>query len=386
MSPPTPTASLLWAVARPGLDPGAVRAAMVLGPDLGLAADLAIEQRLSPLLHRAISSLDDGWGRLPPARAAAVAADAARCRAQAALLLPVLARLGLQPLVAAGLEPVVLKGAALASRYPDAGLRPMDDVDVYVPPSDHPEALRVLRRSGWQLRARPGRHHEVVLSHPEVPGLPLELHRAFATWPTRSSRLSLRALWLDRTPRTVGGVSCFGFSPVDEVLALATHAAKPFHTFDRLIWITDLAVVVSAAEREGRPLDWDALAAGAARARCTSALAVALVQAARLGIASPSVLRRPTASSARLAALTPVLSPDWPVLERDEGTRNRLRYALVDDPRLRLALLGENVVGAGPAATPRKAATTGLRLVRRWRQLRRSAESGSEEAGRLVEP
>ncbi|MGH9275054.1 MAG: nucleotidyltransferase domain-containing protein [Acidimicrobiales bacterium] len=387
LTEPSPTATLLWAVARPELDSGAVRAALARGPDLELAARLAIDQRLSPLLARALTGVESSFAAMPPALASEVVADTARCRAQAALLLPVLARNALQPLVDAGFEPVVMKGGALAARYPDPGLRPMDDVDVFLPPLQHDGALRVLLAAGWERRDRIGRqHHEVPLIHPDVPGLPLELHRSFSTWSTRSSRLSANVLWRDRTPCTVGGVQCFGFAPIDELLMLVTHAAKPFHTFRRLLWITDIAVVVGAAERAGRSFDWDEVASAATQARCTTALAVALTQARMLGIDAPSALRRPAAKGVRLAALAPVLSSEWPVIERDAGIRNRLRYALVDDARLRLALLGEKVARGGPASTLRNTAGTGVRLVRRWHQLRHSGHGAREERRYAVKP
>lgn len=380
-------------MARPDLDGEAVRAALSRGPDLALVARAAIEQRLSPLLARALATAGPSLATRPEAWASEIASDTARCRAQTALVLPALARTALVPLVEAGFEPVVMKGAALASRYPHPGLRPMDDVDLFLPPRQHASALRVLQAGGWDRRDRPGQHHEIVLAHPDVPGLPIELHRAFATWSTRVSRLSARALWEGRQRQTVGGAPAFGFSPIDELLMLVTHAAKPFHTFERLLWITDLAVVVAAAARDGHPFDWDAVAGAAGRARCTSALAVALTQAARLGVDAPAPLLRPAARGARLAALAPVLSPDWPVIERDEGIRNRLRYALVDDARLRLALLAESVVGVGAASAPRKGVATGVRLVRRWRQLRRqdgpldpSGQGVGEEREHTIEP
>jgi hypothetical protein len=363
-----------------------VRSALARGPDLGLAARLAIDQRLSPLLARALGRVEPLASPIPESWASKVAADAVRCRAQAALVLPVFARTALEPLVDAGFEPVVMKGAALSARYPEAGLRPMDDVDVYLPSRQHGAALDLLVALGWERRERPGHHHEVALVHPDVPGLPIELHRAFSTWSTRGSRLSAQSMWRERAPCTIGGVRCFGFAPVDELLMLVTHAAKPFHVFGRLLWITDIAVVVGAAENEGRPVDWDLVASVADRARCSTALAVALTQAARLGVDSPAALRRPVAKGVRLKALTPVLSPDWPIIERDAGLRNRLRYALVDDGRLRVALLGEKVVKAGPAAAPRRLVENSVRLVRRWLQLRRSGQGASQDRGHAVEP
>ena len=67
-----------------------------------------------------------------------------------------------------------MKGAALAGRYPEPGLRPMDDVDILVPRPQHDSALRRLEAAGWRRVDIPGRHHETVLTHAEVPGLPLE--------------------------------------------------------------------------------------------------------------------------------------------------------------------------------------------------------------------
>ncbi len=46
---------------------------------------------------------------------------------------------------------MLLKGAALATCvYPDAGLRPMDDADLLVPPAAVPGALALLERRGWK--------------------------------------------------------------------------------------------------------------------------------------------------------------------------------------------------------------------------------------------
>jgi len=386
---PSPTAALLWAASRPRPDPHEVALALDGGADLRHATDIAVAQRLSPLLWRALATAPppspdaepdaDSWRQ-------ELRADAARCRAQALIVLPLFADAGLAPLVAAGYEPVVMKGAALTDRYPEPGLRPMDDVDVLLPRREHDGAIRVLESAGWQRRDVPGRHYETVLTHPEVPGLPLELHRAFATWGGRANRLSAATLWERRQPRAIGGVDAFGFSADDEIVTLAAHAAKPFHVFSRLLWITDLAVVIDAAATAGTPIDWTRVEALTQAARCQTAVAVALGLAQRLGAPSPPELRRVPATGARLAALAPVLAPEWPVTERDVGLRNRLRYAFVDDGRLRVALLGESVVDTSPVNATRNAAATSVRLVRRWRQLRRSAEGGGEELGHGVEP
>jgi hypothetical protein len=363
----------MWAACRLTPDTAAVTEAIAAGADLDLLADQAVAQRVAPLVWRALemtASIDDGatW----PDR---LRKDTMRCRAHAVLVLPRIADALLQPLADAGLEPLVMKGGALAERYPGPGLRPMDDIDIYLPPADHPAALATLRAAGWlQVPPLPGGHHEVLLSHPELPGSPLELHHDLATWRQRSSRLSADELWAARRPCTIQGAPAFGLAPDLELVSVAAHAAKPFHVFGRLLWIVDVVTIADAAERDGAPLDWDAVESIADEAGCRTALAVALQQAARLGLESPAPLRRPQATASRLAALQPVLAPEWPVANHDWPTRHRLGYALVDDQRLRLTLFVGAVTEKGLPGAPVRALTTAGRAARRWWRLQRSSK------------
>ena len=150
------TASLLWSACRPEPDLDAVRAAVDDGADVERAADVALLQRASPLLWRALEAStvvipDTQWS-------GDLSGDALRCRAQAQLLLPRFARRAIPPLVEAGFEPLVVKGAALAERYPEPGLRPMVDVDVVLPAAQHDGAVRRARRGGVGARAGPRVH------------------------------------------------------------------------------------------------------------------------------------------------------------------------------------------------------------------------------------
>ncbi len=57
-------------------------------------------------------------------------------------------------LLNAGIETLILKGAALAiTHYQDFGVRPMKDVDVAVKPEKLAATVRVLGKNGWTLRA-----------------------------------------------------------------------------------------------------------------------------------------------------------------------------------------------------------------------------------------
>lgn len=79
-------------------------------------------------------------------------------RAANTLLLVELARV-IDALVAAGVTPIVFKGAALlAETYPDPGLRPMDDADLLVRPEQRATAVAVLAGAGYRpVEIGPGR-------------------------------------------------------------------------------------------------------------------------------------------------------------------------------------------------------------------------------------
>ena len=351
-----PTAALLWAACRPQPSADDVRAAVAAGADLTEAAQLAVAQRVSPLLWRALHDAgvtDDSAAMLE------LEQDAKRCRAQSRLVLPQIGRLALAPLAAAGLETLVVKGGALAHRYPDPGLRPMDDLDMLVQHGDADRVAAVLVEGGWQQRPTPDRRgFQRDLVHPSLPGLHIDLHHELSSWRTRANRLTSTQLWDARMPATLFGAPAFVLRPEHEVVFLASHASKPYHGFDRLIWSVDLAVVIADAEAHGG-LDWSRVSELATNARCRTAVAVALTQAARLGAESPPELR--TIDAARARVLAPVLGDTWPITQRTGGIRNLLRYALVDERRLRLTLAADELSRRGWWDVPRAAA----RLVRR---------------------
>ncbi len=328
------TARLLWEACRPDPDPAAVWRALDLGAELPVAAAAAVDHRLVPLLWRAVETAEAS-DALGPERDR-VEATAHAFRMEALLLIPRAVALAIRPLTDAGLEPVVLKGPAVASRYPEPGLRPMDDIDVLLPLADHGRSLEALRAVGWRVARPAGTDlYDSVLTHPDVPSLFLELHYGLEQTTQRVTALDAIALWKRRQPMACAGTPAFGLSLTDELVVLAAHAGKPHHRFCRLIWIADLAMIVHDASQTGRPVDWEAVHTVARDVKCVTVVGAALAMARRAGVDSPPGLFALPTRGRRGEKMRRLLSETRPLTER-ELPRYRLDYALtITDGRTR---------------------------------------------------
>ncbi len=349
------TARLLWEACRRDPDPDAVWRALDGGADLRWAVAAAVDHRLVPLLWRTIAAAG-AQDLLGPERDGLEAAATA-FRVEALLLLPPAVALAIRPLTDAGLEPVVLKGPALASRYPEPGLRPMEDIDVLLPKAEHVRAIEALQGAGWQVaRAHSAAFdlYDTVLTHPEVPSLCLELHDGLERSTQKVTGLDPLALWKLRQPIVCAGTAAFGLPLTDELVMLAAHAGKPHHRFARLVWIADFAMIVADAAQRGAPVDWGAVRTLADQTHCASVLSLALTMARRAGVDVPAeflarpIPRRQREVTQRLLSETrPLTDPVVPGFELDyalsvtDGRARRIkllyaRWALDDPVRRRL--------------------------------------------------
>jgi hypothetical protein len=363
-SPAASTAALLWSACAPVPNGPAVAAAVAAGADLERAAREAVVQRLSGLVAQGLRA---GGVDTSGAWAQEMLQDASRCRAHAQLILPQLGGRALEPLASAGIEAVVFKGASLAERYPALGLRTMDDVDLVLPPEFHPAAIDVLCKAGWRVARSPERvDYDVALVHPQLPGLPLELHRALSTWHKWANGPSATELWERRVPQTVFNTPAFGLPPEFELVALAGHASKPYHVFDRLIWSVDVTVVIDTATG---PLDWDAVDREARRVGCRTAVAVLLSHARQLGSSVPEEMCVPAARGSRRLAVAPLFAAEWPVVSK-HPYRRWLEFAVVDGWQRRLAMTLAWSAAPGVAGAPGRLFSLGRTAIQRWWQLR----------------
>jgi Uncharacterised nucleotidyltransferase len=182
-------------------------------------------------------------------------------------------RQALSLLRGAGIEPLLAKGWAAARLYPEPGLRPYGDIDLYVRPEQHGAAQGALRGE-------------------KGPPLPVDLHRGFADLDEgeldgvfERSRLAPLADVAVRVP-----------SAEDHLRLLCLHALR--HGVARAIWLCDIATALEARPRE---LDWEVLLGGEKRTGEAIGAAVGLARtvlgadfptsrAAELAIRGPSWL------------------------------------------------------------------------------------------------
>jgi len=336
------TATLLWEACRRDPDPAGVRRALAGGADPGWAVRAASDQRIGALLWRALGaagSLD----ALGPDRAT-LGDMADTLRMEEVLLLPRAVALAVRPLTDVGLEPVIFKGPAVAARYPQPGLRPMDDIDLLLPRADHQHALEALGRAGWEVtRPGGGGHYDTVLSHRDIPSFVLEVHYGLEDPAERVTALDSEELWARRQPLECAGTKAFGLPPLEEIVVLAAHAGKPYHRFVRLVWMADLAMIVGHAEGQGTAIDWDRVRAMARAARCVAVVGAALAMARRAGLDAPVELFPLPHRGHRGDSVRRLLSVTWPLTQLDLSDY-QFNYALTDGRARRARMLFRHLV------------------------------------------
>jgi len=197
---------------------------------------------------------------------------------------------------AAVVEPILGKGWAIARLYPDPGLRPYGDVDLYVRPEQHAAAV-------------------AALGNPQEEGV--DLHAGFAELDDRSAQ----PLFARSRVAPLGGVEVRVFGPADHLRLLALHMLR--HGILRPLWLCDVALAL-----ESRPadLDWAVLSSGSPRrteaVRCAVGLARQLLGASLDGV--------PVADRAvRLPRwIVPVVLRQWSTFKVPHGSRAPMAASL----------------------------------------------------------
>ena len=222
-----------------------------------------------------------------------------------ALLFDELGRI-MRGLNAAGIQPVILKGAALAfSHYPDPGLRPMGDLDLLVYPADLENAVEIVESLGYREAATQNKAlnrrigHHVQLSKGAKAERLVELHWSLIAGEADRRTPALEWFWEQVEPAAASGflsrdsdkpLEALQFRPPAELLYLTSHLTLQHNWQERLIWYYDLHLLIGD---RANPLDWDA----------------ALTQAETLGW-SAILCQKVEATRQRFGTLLP---DSWPV-------------------------------------------------------------------------
>jgi len=318
-------------------------------PDAGAWEDLLLLARkheVGPLLHAAV-------GRSPLAAPGPVyeglrqAARVSEVRAARALdqLAGVVTALN-----ARGIQPLLLKGALFSFRYYGSpGLRPFGDLDLLVPAAACEDAVTALEAIGYHTALGRDRAGQEYLLEDEYHralcrkgGLKLEVHWSLLH-PESRIQLDLEALWRRSEEVTSPGGRARAFSPEDEVVFMAVHAAK--HQF-RMPFrhLADLAALLTARAA----LDWERVWREGDACNAGREVAAYLGAACELGVAElPEAVRRKALESRRRreeAALLARYAVEWPFFEHPHGIIEMLASR---SPASILRSFGEILFGAG---------------------------------------
>jgi hypothetical protein len=222
-------------------------------------ADVAEVHQLAPLARACLAADPSALPIATRRRLDSIALRArAWRRARSAALTEVLAALRL-----ASIDPIVLKGAALAWLiYPSPDVRPMSDIDLLVPRDTASTASHALEAIGfrpdpWSSRTRPShRHHLPALTRPGALPISIELHVDAIDADARSS-IATGTLTSPLQPFAMDGVPALTLGDRDMLRQLCRHTLQP--SWDgrvRLLGIVDLFRYAAA---HATHIDWTSL-------------------------------------------------------------------------------------------------------------------------------
>jgi len=217
---------------------------------------IANRERVAPLLYQATRGMADlpGWWQ-------------ARCRAayQKTGILNTLRFRELSDLLAdlrsAGLETIVLKGAALIELiYGNPALRPMVDLDLLLHKHDISRAIELFAGRGYRVHGHEiaigstlAYENEVALRKETLYGWQIELHWGLFDSPYYQNHLPEDEWWRTSVDLTISGEPVLCLSPEWTLIHLCGHLTFHHHG-EGLLWWHDLAVLLLMY---GSRIDWD---------------------------------------------------------------------------------------------------------------------------------
>lgn len=229
--------------------------------DPGQLADWFTQQELGPLAYLHLK--EAGLAAPVVAQLAAVYWQAA---AAAAVKLELLARLH-SAFTAAGVETVLLKGIAFCQTlYPDPALRPMNDLDFWIRPSDISAAWNTLETMGlhskglWNNPDAIPEHVTQLDFYPDTPQTSpynVEIHWDLCQKATVRGRLPLERWWAEAQTISWRGQAVKVLSPGAALVHTAVHQMLEHRGELRWRWLLDIDQMIRGqAGYELTAADW----------------------------------------------------------------------------------------------------------------------------------
>jgi hypothetical protein len=255
--------------------------------DLALA-DLVGELRTAPLW---------AWMRLgcpPDPRGGEPLGDALRARIAQDMAAAVRLRSVIVALSDSGIEPILLKGAALSQgTYPQSWLRPRNDDDLLVAREDFEPAEAALRRLGYgTVPANPGAEH-TGQSHFTQAFAGGEVHHVDLHWrplvPVAFSGLpGYDRLRASATPLWSAGGGAWRMDPPLALLMACAHRVAHHAPDEDPVWLVDTHFIARELDDRG----WDRMAEAALESRLAAVCRFELARASVcLGTSVPARVR-----------------------------------------------------------------------------------------------
>lgn len=167
----------------------------------------------------------------------------------------------------AEVEFVLAKGWAVARVYPEPGLRPYGDIDLYVRPDHYSRAAAAIAAAEVSSEA-------IAITGADLAVWPVDLHRGCAELAERS----FEAIYQRSERAVVGNADIRILAPEDHLRLLCIHMLR--HGASRPLWMCDLAAIV---EMLPAGFNWKYLLSGSVKHRdwilCALGLAITLVGA-----------------------------------------------------------------------------------------------------------
>ena len=188
----------------------------------------------------------------------------------------------IRALQAAGIETLILKGAALTwLYYKDYGLRPMEDFDVLVPTQKRRAAIDVLNRNGWTprvfsfcpLEESTERRLDVLHAWPFNNGVQQELDLHWHVIPPLVvDTVGDEDFWACAIPVANDSVTALALNASDQLFHICAHGGG-WSPMVSMQWVADALTILNTAQEE---IDWEQLVERAKQHQLTLPLLTAL--------------------------------------------------------------------------------------------------------------